>query len=136
MPNQLDLFSDPLQMLPAGTTRREEVIAWRLWMGHRGKENAVPANALAAWANISPRQLRRIIHKLTVDYGFPIATLYRRNGRKEHGHFIPRNEAEAMESYKSMLAHGVGIITRASRQIKSPRLAEISGQLRMIMEGE
>ncbi len=135
MPNQLDLFNDPMQTLPAGTTYREDLIARRLCTWHCGKENATPAGELAKSAGISTRQLRRIIHKLAVEYGFPVATLYRRNGRKEHGHFIPRNEAEAMESYKPMLAHGIGIITRASRLIHSPRLKEISGQLRMIMEG-
>ncbi len=136
MISQLDLFNDPMQTLPAGTTHREDLIARRLWTWHRGRENAIPAGALAKSAGISTRQLRRIIHKLAVEYGFPVATLYRRNGRKEHGHFIPRNEAEALESYKPMLAHGIGIITHASRLIHSPRLAEISGQLRMIAEGE
>ena len=34
-----------------------------------------------------------------------------------------------------MLAHGIGVITRASRQIHSPRLAETSGQLRIFLEG-
>ncbi len=136
MPDQLNLSSDPMQMLPAGTTYREDLIARRLWSSYRGRENAIPAGVLAKSVGISPRQLRRIIHKLAVEYGFPVATLYRRNGRKEHGHFIQRNEAEALESYKSMLAHGVGIITRASRQIHSPGLKEISGQLCIILEGE
>ena len=136
MPDQLDLFSDPMQTLPAGTTQREELVARRLWSSYRGRENAIPAGVLAKSVGISPRQLRRIIHKLAVEYGFPVATLYRRNGRKEHGHFIPRNEAEAMESFRPMLAHGVSIITHALRLVNSPRLAEISGQLRMIMEGK
>jgi len=99
---------------------------------HKGRDYALSLPAVSRLTGFHERLIQDIIRDLVVKHSLPVAST---SDSRQPGYYIPADERESIEHFRSLLKRGLRILKRAHAFHKSPLLAEFLGQAELEIAG-
>ncbi|HZU33148.1 MAG TPA: hypothetical protein VFB79_18680 [Candidatus Angelobacter sp.] len=109
-----------------------------LLLSHQGAKNAIPLRDVVGKLraryskNYSERQVKEAVRGLTVDFRVRIAAP--RTGKT--GYYLVTTSAEARAAARPYIAEGIKLFQRARVLLDQHDVAELDGQIRLLLEGK